>query len=121
MADPASTLFDVHLFAVVRLKVSGVPAPTMTDAIPAALERIPAPSLYGRFSSPDTEYAEEISHYLVDVVGDTEFAQSRFFDSAEDPLVQFVRELVAWHDGGRDTDRLSHLLAQARQFLDATI
>jgi hypothetical protein len=121
MSDPASTLFDVHLFAVVRLKVSGVSALSMTDAIPAALERIPAPSLYDRFTSPDTEYAEEISHYLVDVAGDTEYQQSRFFHSAEDPLVQFVRELVAWIANDRSDSQLAELLSQAQQILDQTI
>lgn len=121
MADGESTLFDVHLFAVMRLKVSGVPAATMKDAIPAALERMLAPSLEERFAGPNTEFAEEFSHYLVDVAGDTEYEQSRFFHSAKDPLIEPLRWLIAWADGERDADTLDTLIAQARETLDNTV
>ena len=110
----------MHLFAIVRTKVTNVPAPSMPEAIPVALERIPAPSLDQRFNGPDTEFAEECSHFLVDVAGDEEFEQSQFFHSAQDPLLAFVRDFVAWQTHDREEDRLRTLLAQAAEILTQT-
>jgi hypothetical protein len=63
-------VYDVHLFPVVRLKVSGVQAASHVEAIERTLEKV-GPELEGRFASAGVEYAEAISHYLVDVVGDS--------------------------------------------------
>lgn len=57
--------FDVHLFSVVRVKIEGINAQSMPEAIEKAHGRI---DLYAHFNreKPVTEWAEEISHYLVD-------------------------------------------------------
>ena len=80
------TAYDVHLFAVVRVKVAGVTARSPQAAVEAAREQA-APSFYDRFDAPDGDYAEELSHYLVDVVGDDEYEQSVWFQAAEAPLL----------------------------------
>lgn len=63
------------------------------------------------------EFAEEYSHFLVDVVGDTEFEHSQFFYSAADPGLSPLRRLVAWADGPRDNAVLEQIVAEARETL----
>jgi hypothetical protein len=77
--DEKDREFDVHIFAVVRIKVQRVKAPTYQAAIAKAIKDT---DLYRRCMNPDPdldEYAEENSHYLVDVRGDEEYAQSQWF------------------------------------------
>lgn len=68
--------YDVHLYAVVRVKVSGVEACSMENAIEKAEGATP---LHQMFDRGDMEYAEEITHYLVDVEGDEEYMQTKWF------------------------------------------
>src|SRR5687767_8449376 len=76
--SPAETTqFDVHLFAVVRVKIPHVAAASHRDAIAWAVEH--SGDLYERFAGADSEFAEEFSHFLVDVVGDNAFEQSQWF------------------------------------------
>lgn len=37
--------FDVHLFAIIRIKVPGIAAESMTAAIPHAIRNLPPPTL----------------------------------------------------------------------------
>ena len=72
--DKQMTKCDVHIFAVVRIKVVGVEATDHEDAITKALKiAAPLDTVVGDISHNDqvteVEYAEEISHYLVDDVG----------------------------------------------------
>ena len=116
---PAPHVFDVHLFPVVRLKISGVQAASHVEAIERALEQV-EPELEGRCARAGVEYAEEISHYLVDVVGDPDFSQSRFY-AAEDPLLAFLRRLVAWEECGRAPSGLDELIADVRAHLTCVV
>jgi len=70
---------DVHIFAVVRIKIPRVKANSALEAIPKALEE--AGDLDQVLSR--AEYADEISHYLVDESDDSEHQHSTWFLDAE--------------------------------------
>lgn len=92
--------FDVHAYAVVRVKTVNVEAPTMEEAIQkveksydlnALLDQPTCgmcPAAVWNASRAITnqhveyiEYADEVQGYLVDVVGDAGFAKTRRFDA----------------------------------------
>lgn len=77
----AGMKFDVHIFTIVRVKVAGVIARNQKEAMLKAEERV---GFNGMFDSQDnagfeTEWGEEHSHALVDVVGDEEYRKSRWY------------------------------------------
>lgn len=110
--------YTVHLFPVVRIQVPGIEAADHREAVEQAVAQT-APGLYGRFERASAEYAEEISHYLVDVAGDEEFRQSQWFYSADEPLLAILRRLVAWDKNGRaDPGALTQIIAESRSSLD---
>jgi len=110
--------FNVHLYPVVRLAVSGVEAVSHQEAISKSLERT---DLFARFASADGEYAEEISHFLVDVVGDEQYTQSLWYYGQQAPLMSNVARLVAWYDDGRSDDELDRIIGDAREILTSSI
>ena len=113
----ANTMYDVHLFPVVRLKVPNVEAPSHREAITWARCQI-AENLTQRCPDDAGEYAEEFSHYLVDVVGDEERRQSQSFYSQDEPLVANLRRLVNWYDARRDNaGELAEIINDARDVL----
>ena len=113
----ANAMYDVHLFPVVRLKVSSVEAPSHREAITRAVRQI-ADDLTQRFPDDDGEYAEEFSHYLVELVGDEERRQSQSFYSQDEPLVANLRRLVNWYDARRDNaGELAEIINDAREVL----
>jgi hypothetical protein len=69
-------MYDVHIFAVVLLKVESIEADTQKDAIWKALESV---DLYNQFEGPHTEYAEEIVRYVVDEVGEDEYSHTQTY------------------------------------------
>lgn len=69
-------MFDVHLYAVVRVKVADVEAPSMETAIERARAEA---DLDGMFATDTTQWAEEIVYAVVDVQGDEEYEQSKWF------------------------------------------
>jgi hypothetical protein len=77
--------YDVHIYAVVRVKVPGVEAESQTDAIEQAEEQVDFNALFDsrRFSLYPgiecVEYADETSGYLVDEEGDEEHDRSSFY------------------------------------------
>lgn len=84
-------MYDVHIFTVVRVKLSGVDAPTPTDAIAWVKEQLDFYNLFSDEHLPPTvdhEWAEEHSHYMVDVVGDAEFEQTESFLDADHVVCQ---------------------------------
>ena len=113
----ANAIYDVHLFPVFRLKVPSVEAPSHREAITRAVCQI-AEDLTQRFPDDDGEYAEEFSHYLVEVVGDEERRQSQSFYSQDEPLVANLRRLVNWYDARRDNaGELAEIINDARDVL----
>ena len=84
---------DVHLFAVVRVKCSGIEAESHDAAVKKALEQFQ--ELYGLFESrnfrrlpdgvTDVEFGEEFSHFLVDAAGAEEFSGSTWHDGDGNP------------------------------------
>jgi hypothetical protein len=118
---PAPRLFHVHLFAVVRREVRNVAAPSLRDAVEAAFAQLSPQEFSERFDSDATEFADEFSHYLIDVDGDDEFTQSRFLTSVQEPLLELLRRLIVWHDGGRPEGELDAILVEARVALTGAV
>ena len=111
---PDRQRFDVHLFPVVRLQVSGVEAGSPQAAIEKALEQT---DLHSRFAGDDGEYAEELSHFLVDAAGDEQYEQSRWFYSKQTPLLANLSRLVLWSEHDRPETELHEILRDAREAL----
>ena len=86
--------YDVHIFAVVRVKVAGIDAESQIEAIHNAEGSV---DLYTLFSKPGsvsveiTEFADGISHYLVDEVGDLTYKRSRFYEADGETVLDFAR------------------------------
>ena len=80
--------YNITLQATVNVRVPAVEAAAPQAAIEAAMDRIDLHSLMEhRKPAPKvdfTEYAEEVREALVDVVGDEEFDQSRWFTWRDD-------------------------------------
>jgi hypothetical protein len=78
--------YNVHIFAVVRVKVPGVEAGSHRDPIKNAVEATDLDDLFDRESPMSgiehIEFGDEISHYLVDEVGDEEYRRSTFYHDA---------------------------------------
>ena len=64
-------LHNVHIYAIVRVKVSNVEAENHAEAIKKAEDMIDLNGLFNRGS--DQEFADDIDCFLVDEVGDEEF------------------------------------------------
>ena len=75
--------YNVTLQAAVNVRVSAIEAATPQEAIQAALGKIDLYSLLERQKPTPmvdfTEYAEEVREALVDVVGDGQYDESRWF------------------------------------------
>jgi hypothetical protein len=68
--------YNVHMYAVVRVRVNDVEADSPVEAIRKAEDSV---NWYDRFDRVDQEFAEEFAYHLVDVVGDEEYEQSQWF------------------------------------------
>jgi len=86
--------YDVHIFAIVRVKVARISAESQIEAIHKAEGSV---DLYTLFNKPDsvnvetTEFADGISHYLVDEVGDSTYERSRFYEADGETVLDFAR------------------------------
>ena len=113
--------YDVLLYPVVLLNVPGVVAKSHREAVEKACAEI-APELCEKFTPCGAEYADEFSHFVVDVVGDEEFRQSRSFYSQSEPLVSNLARLVLWYDqADRDMAELERIIADARNVIETSI
>lgn len=80
--------YDVHIYAVYRVKVANVEA---TDQKQACLNALAQTDLDFSIPAPRgvriVEYADEVNGFLVDEVGDEEYKNSRYYNAAleEDP------------------------------------
>lgn len=70
--------YNVHIYVVVRVRVDGIEADDMPSAITKAEETQDFHTLFD-CEADNIEYAEDSDGYLVDVVGDGEYEQSRFY------------------------------------------
>lgn len=120
---PEPHLYNVHLYAVVRRKLTDISAESPQAAVHAAQEQPTIARWLRQLEDPQSigEFAEEFNHYLVDVAGDEDFEQSCLFHAAETPLLQPLRDLVRWDDSGRDPDELRKLLKEARHILSQSL
>ena len=69
--------YDVHVYAVFRVLVRNVEA----DSQEGACERTDVAANFIGFEQPGLEYANDISGFLVDEVGDESLANSHFYNS----------------------------------------
>jgi len=87
--------FDVHLYALVRVKVCEVLAADQSAAIRTAMDAVCLDDVFNRtyaaHSSPNArgvvtavEYADEVQYALVDERGDAEYERSRAFRMNDD-------------------------------------
>jgi hypothetical protein len=72
------------VFAVVRIKVEGIKAESMPEAITAAEASLDYYNIFDRETPHQMEFAEEISHFLVD-----QRREGEDFDSEIDPSEWF--------------------------------
>jgi len=101
-------LFNVHVYAEIRQKFNDVEAPTQKDACLAAMQtdRFRKWMDHFRFEAVKAneelpiqgEYAEGIPGFLVDVPGDTEYNETRFFYDTGDAYVGLAQKIIAWAD-----------------------
>jgi len=90
--------YDVHLFPVVRIEMGHIEAGSPAEAIKVAKERWNPDSMTARGGLPP-KYADEISHFLVDEVGDEEHQNSQFYEAdGKTPLT--AKRLVIGVEGG---------------------
>jgi len=75
--------YNIYIFPIVRVKVSGVEAEDQVEAIKKAEEMIDLHSLLDR---DEFEYAEDIDCFLVDEEGDEERLNSCWYDKKYRPL-----------------------------------
>ncbi len=99
-------LFDVHIFAVVRVKVENVSAHTYAQAIHEAHLRV---NLDERFNG---DWTEEVTEYLVDVAGDEDYSHSRYFDDDPTGTRQYLNRVVSLHQDGLSPAELASALQQ---------
>jgi len=82
--------YDVHLYPIVHIKVLGVKAESMKEAIKRTLDTLDWHRLLAskqNFSDiAYIEFAEGFDSFLVDVVGDSEFTQSKWFTKNINPV-----------------------------------
>ena len=70
--------YNVHIFTVVRVKVSNIEALSQREAMFHAENQIHFHDLFKK-DNPEIEWAEEHSHALVDEVGDEEYEKSKWY------------------------------------------
>lgn len=72
--------YDVYIYPIVRLKVSGIEAANQCEAIKIACDSCDFEAL---LSHPEYEYVDEIAHFLVDEENDPEHKNSRWHDGID--------------------------------------
>lgn len=76
--------YDVHIYAIARLKVAGVEADSPPDAARKAEQTV---DLHYAIASGDAEYADEIESFLMDLLdnaGHRVEGHSVYFDPKEE-------------------------------------
>jgi len=98
--------FNVHCYNVFHKRIESCPGPTYLDAIEQARNS----QLLDNWN--DWEPAEEIAHFLVDVVGDEEYGESQFFDDCHCSAWPLLQKLLLWSQTGRNPVKLEELLIE---------
>jgi hypothetical protein len=117
--------FDVHLFAVIRQKFPGIQAADMPAAIQAAIDSTAAERWLSHFRAENAscdalgEFVEEFSQYLVDVAGDADFGQSRWYSDSTNQETALLLKLVQWADSQHQfSSELDEIVAEARKLTE---
>ena len=72
--------YNVHIFTVVRVKVTDVEAESQAEAMKKAEEQIDFNAMFKDITNVETEWGEEHSHVLVDEVNDEEYENSKWYN-----------------------------------------
>jgi hypothetical protein len=116
---PEPCMFDVHLFSVVRITVPCLEADSPAEAVAKAVQQC-WDSLYQRFDSADTEFAEEFSYFLVDVLGKQRI--TRGYLPKEDLRIDLLIRLLKWFDRARDDkNQLASIISAARDIVNEAV
>lgn len=92
--------YRVHLFAVVRISVGDVEANSQIEAIDTAKQQTNFHTIFrGDWGhNVQTEWAEEISYYLVDEEGDEEYQKSEYYgpgkEKSHPDMMALVNEVM---------------------------
>jgi hypothetical protein len=124
-------LYNVHMYVTVRVKVNNIEAGTMREGIEKAEQGTDLAELFpyavlhrGRIES---EFAEEVSAYLVDVVGDDEYVHSKAFDANKNVAPPEIgakpeSDLAVTANACKSSDdvpsAIQRLLANAKDYVD---
>lgn len=104
--------YDVHIYAIVLVKVRNLESVSHATAIEKAMAETDLNEL---FSTPNTEFADDIDGFLVDEVGDEDFRSSKQYekdgvtplypdsiDTGAQELLDACKELLNCIDVNRD-------------------
>lgn len=82
-------LYDVHIYAIVRVKRTGVPAESPEEAIKKAERMTNLDGMFNNHRDGDlaTEYADDIDCFLVDEENDPEYEKSTWYDKHGKELI----------------------------------
>jgi hypothetical protein len=89
--DERLQTYTVHCYAIVRVKLPGIPAGTPREAACRASDLFD----WDRHHA-DAEFADEISEYLVDIDGDEDFSGSKRFDGNLNPVPVAASRETGW-------------------------
>ena len=84
--------YRVHIYAVVRIPVV-VEADSQQDAIAKALPKADLYELDTTLADCDGEYADQVTGYLVDEVGDEEYFNPIWYDSDGHPDIELGHDV----------------------------
>jgi len=88
----ATRLYDVHFYALVRVKRCGIAALSQPQAIEVAERDLDLSELFDRLDrilpcETELEFAKEVLGYLVDEQGDGEYSRSQYYCQHRQPQI----------------------------------
>lgn len=96
------TKYDVHYYAEIRQKFTNIEASSPREAVLKGFEDQRYLRWIQQFYVEHPlcvrigEFAEGFSGYMVDVAGDTDYSESRYFADCAQDGVAVLQQLVAW-------------------------
>ena len=112
MSESLARIYFVQLFVVSRFDTVG-----MTADSPASAARL-ARGWYrqhrNELKAGDFIPSDEVSHFLVRADGEADEA-AELLESAENPLISILVDLIAWHDQAPNAPSLAQIIENARE------
>ena len=112
MSDSSQSTYFVHLFIVSHFETVGIAA----QSAPSAAKQ--ARSWYrqhqNELEAGDFIPCDEVSHFLVRADGQAD-ESAELFESAENPLISLLIDLVNWNDRAPHSKDIVQIVAEARE------